>query len=74
MIKSYRVQVLSTQLTEYKIICHKKCTAEQSVTLTLKDPIISESCIETKIELNLKALKAFIEPFEAPQRSAKIKI
>ena len=36
--------------------------------LTLKDPFISKSCIE------IKALKAFIKPFEAPQRSAKIKI
>ena len=57
--------------------------------LTLKDPIISESCIEIKSELNFyfhtslwclkqfyegMALKAFIKPFEAPQRSVKIKI
>ena len=55
--------------------------------LTLKDLFISESCIEIKIELNfyfhtsfgaskgfMKALKAFIKPFEAPQRSVKIKI
>ena len=39
------------------------------VLLTLKDLFISESCIEIKIEL-----KAFIKPFEAPQRSVKIKI
>ena len=38
--------------------------------LTLKDLFISESCIEIKI----KASKAFIKPFEAPQRSVKIKI
>ena len=56
-------------------------------TVTLKDPLISESCIEIKIELNFyfhtslwclkrftKALKAFIKPFEIPQRSVKIKI
>ena len=36
--------------------------------LTLKDPFISKSCIE------IKALKAFIKPFEAPQRSVKTKI
>ena len=54
--------------------------------LTLKDPIISESCIEVKIELNFyfhtslwclkrfyEGLKAFIKPFEAPQRSMKNK-
>ena len=40
------------------------------LTLTLKDPLISESCIEIKI----KAFKAFIKPFEAPQGSVKIKI
>ena len=37
--------------------------------LTLKDLFISERCIEIKIKL-----KAFIKPFEAPQRSMKIKI
>ena len=51
--------------------------------ITLKDPFISESCIEIKIELNfyfhtslwcLKRFYAFIKPFEAPQRSVKIKI
>ena len=35
--------------------------------LTLPAPCISESCIKIKI-------KAFIKPFEAPQRSVKIKI
>ena len=57
------------------------------IALTLKDPFISESCIEIKIELNfiftllcgaskgfMKAFKAFIKPFEAPQRNVKIKI
>ena len=48
--------------------------------LTLKDLFISESCIEKKIELNFYfhyihfyfySLKAFIKPFEAPQRSVK---
>ena len=43
------------------------CQATQD--LTLKDPFISESCIEIKM-----ALKAFIKPFEATQRSVKIKI
>ena len=55
-------------------------------TLTLNVPCISESCIERKIKLKFlfshffvtpqiaKACKAFIKPFEAPQRSAKIKI
>ena len=48
---------------------------QQVELLTLKDPFISESCIEIKIELNfMKAFKAFIKPFEAPQRSEKIKI
>ena len=45
--------------------------------LTLKDPFISESYTEMKIELNFyfyKALKAFIKPFDAPQRSVKIKM
>ena len=59
----------------------------QFLRLTLKDPFISERCIEIKIELNfyfyifsgaskgfMKAFKAFIKPFEAPQRSVKIKI
>ena len=40
------------------------------VLLTLNVPCSSESCIEIKI----KAFKAFIKPFEAPQRSLKIKI
>ena len=45
--------------------------------LTLKDPFISESCIEIKIELNFYfhtsswCLKRF---YEASQRSVKIKI
>ena len=39
--------------------------------LTLKDPFISESCIEIKIELNFHTSLAFIKPFEAPQRSVK---
>ena len=55
--------------------------------LTLKDPFISESCIEIKIESNffftflrgaskgfMKAFKAFIKLFKAPQSSVKIKI
>ena len=55
--------------------------------LNLNVPYISGSCIEIKIRLNfyfhtsfgaskgfMKALKAFIKPFEAPQRSVKIKI
>ena len=39
----------------------------KNVELTLKDPFISKSCVEMKIEL-----KAFIKPFQAPQRSIKI--
>ena len=55
--------------------------------LTLKDPFISETCIEIKIELNFyfhislwclkrfyEGLKAFVKSFEALQRSVKIKI
>ena len=55
--------------------------------LILPVPNISESCTEIKIKLNvyltllcgaskglMKGLKAFIKPFEAPQRSVKIKI
>ena len=55
--------------------------------LTLKDPFISESCIEIKFELNFyfhtsfwclkrfyEGLKAFIKPFEVQQRSVKIKV
>ena len=47
--------------------------------LTLKHLFISESCIEIKTELNFYfhtslAFKAFTKPFEAPQKSVKIKI
>ena len=51
--------------------------------LTLPVPSISESCIEIKIKFNfyfhtslwcMKAFKALMKPFEAPQRSVKIKI
>ena len=58
-----------------------------SCKLTLKDPLIFESCIEIKIKLTfyfhtslwclkrfMKAFKALIKPFEAPQKSVKIKI
>ena len=51
-----------------------------SLILTLNGPCISESCIEIKIKVNvyfdtsLWCLKRFMKPFEAPQRSAKIKI
>ena len=57
------------------------------IRLTLNVLYISESCIEIKIKLNfiltllcgsskgfMKAFKAFLKPFEAPQRSVKIKI
>ena len=53
------------------------------IVLALKDPFISESCIEIKIEVTfslwclktfMKAFKAFIKPFESPHRSVKIKI
>ena len=55
--------------------------------LTLNVMCISKSFIEIKIKLNfyfhtflwcpegfMKAFKAFIKPFKAPQRSVKIKI
>ena len=45
--------------------------------LTLPVPCISETCIEIKIKLNFHfhtTFKAFIKPFETPQRSVKIKI
>ena len=55
--------------------------------LTLPALCILESCIEIKINLNsyfhtslcylkrfMKAFKAFLKPFEEPQRSVKIKI
>ena len=52
--------------------------------LTLSAPCISESCIKIKINLKClyshfsvvpqKTFKAFIKPFEAPQRSVKIRI
>ena len=52
--------------------------------LTVLVTCISETCMKIKIDLNfyfhtaskgfMKAFKAFIKPFEAPQRSAKIKI
>ena len=56
-----------------------------SLKLTLPAPCISESCIKIKINFNftllfdaskgfMKALKAFIKPFEASQRSVKIRI
>ena len=52
--------------------------------LTLSVPCISKSCIEIKVKLNfhtfcgaskdfMKAIKTFIKPFEAPQRSVKTK-
>ena len=53
---------------------------------TLTTPCISESCIKVKINLNFYFLtsfwclkrfykcKAFVKPFEAPQRSVKIRI
>ena len=51
----------------------------RNTTLTLNVPCISESCIEIKIMLNFYfhpslCAKAFTKPFEAPQRSVKIKI
>ena len=48
--------------------------------LSLPDPFISESCIKIKINLNFLfsyffiVPKAFIKPFEATQKSVKIKI
>ena len=56
--------------------------------LILPEPGILESCIKIKINLNfvftpllwgpskgfMKAFKAIIKPFEAPQRSVKMKI
>ena len=55
--------------------------------ITLPVPCITESSIEIKIKLNFyfhtflwclkrfyEGLKAFIKPFDAPQRSVKIKI
>ena len=42
------------------------------MSLTLKDPFISKSCTEG-LHKNFKAFKAFIKPFESPQRSMKIK-
>ena len=54
--------------------------------LILPTPCISESCIKMKINLHFnfhtlwclkrfyEAFKAFIKPFEAPQRIVKIKI
>ena len=44
--------------------------------LSLNVPCISESCTEIKIDLKFyfRTFKAFIKPFEAPQRSLKIKI
>ena len=56
--------------------------------LTFCTPCISESCIKIEINLNLyfhislwcitkgftKAFKAFIKPFEAPQRCVKVKV
>ena len=44
--------------------------------LTLKDPIISESCIEIKNKLNFifTLLCGASKGFEAPKRSVKIKI
>ena len=52
----------------------------QHLLLTLNVPCISGSCVEIKIKLNfyfhtyLWCLKAFIKPFEGPQRSVKMKI
>ena len=41
---------------------------------TLPAPFISESSIKIKINFSFHAFKAFIKPFEASQRSLKIKI
>ena len=69
----------SLALHKFEIFCN--------LILTLPALYISESCIKIKINLNfiftllcetstgsMKAFKAFIKPFEAPQRSVKIKI
>ena len=50
---------------------------QKAFCLTLPVPCISETCIEIKIKLNFHfhtSFKAFIKPFEASQRSVKIKI
>ena len=59
----------------------------EQLILTFPAPRISENCIEVTINYNfiftllcgaskdfIKILKTFIEPFEAPQRSVKVKI
>ena len=53
------------QTKKFKPIANGNVADSGTIALTLKDPFISESCIE---------IKAFIKPFEAPQRSVKIKI
>ena len=53
------------------------CSSFSWTILTHPAPCISESCIKIKIYLNFyfqTSFKAFIKPFDAPQRSAKIKI
>ena len=57
-----------------------------SILTLLAEPCISESCIKIKTEIVIftllcgaakgfmKAFRAFIKPFEAPQRSVKITI
>ena len=57
----------------FPLICPFNSSA---VILTLNAPCIFESCVDIKSKLNfyMKAFKAFVKPFEAPQGNVKIKI
>ena len=63
------IETISYRIQEFKVYAkafEKNC--RDYPLLTLPVLCISERCIE------IKALKAFLKPFEAPQRSVKMKI
>ena len=92
LVNKFLLQDFATKEKEFAVSAIGICSFvpktdfyDLSSLLTLKDPFISESCIEIKIELNfyfytsLSCLKrfyegAFTKPFKAPQRSVKLKI
>ena len=74
-----QINVTQNKFCFYRSAALLQITVTQSLTLPIL--CISESCIEIKINLNFYLyacpkgfIKAFIKPFEEPQRSVKIKI
>ena len=88
--KKLKISLPLAMYTHEKVIVSSSLYIKGGVKITLISNIspptqcISESCIKIKINSNfyfhhsskgfMKALKAFIKPFETPQRSVKIKI